>query len=418
VPPNSALAFGAICRAVVIALVASLASQAWAADSSPEKLVADLDAARQDGIAAAREMQQRQAKIAALDREIPLLSHDAAARQRGLDESQVEQAQLLGALEQLARHPPPDKTQGFQAQAFAGAPIDQVRSGILLAATLPALHAEAKALAGEIAAIAALRARGGARQTELAAAQDALAHDRERLGEIAVRRTELVRQLLPDNGKAAIQPAKQVSAGSDLGDLIERAERAVERREKTLLDRIRAGLPKEKADALTLATADPLRPQGLRSFDAAAGAVRLPVAGTLPDHLGQAENSKAAGQGLNIASPPGAVVVAPFDGKVVYAGPFRPYELALIIRHTHGYHSLLAGLGRADSAVGRWVLAGEPVGMMPDAAEPSSGGTLYFELRRDGRPVDPQPWLAKRDETTERGDEAGKPEAGDQRVRE
>ena len=411
-PPNSALAFGAICRAVAIALAASLVSSAWAADSSPEKLVADLDATRQDGIAVAREMQRRQAKIAALDRELPLLSHDVAARQRGLDESQVEQAQLLSALEQLARHPPE------QAQAFAGAPIDQVRSGILLAATLPALQAEAKALAGEIAAIAALRARIAAGQTELAATRDALARDRERLAEFAAHRADLSRQLLPDSGKAASQPVKPIVPGTDLGDLIERAERAVERRETTLLDRIRAGLPKEKADALTLATADPLRPQGLRSFDAAAGAVLLPVAGTLPDHLGQAENSKAAGQGLNIASPPGAVVVAPFDGKVVCAGPFRPYELALIIRHTHGYHSLLAGLGRADSAVGQWVLAGEPVGMMPDAAEPSSGGTLYFELRRDGRPVDPQPWLAKRDETTERGDEAGKPEAGDQRVRE
>src|SRR4029453_2370904 len=113
-----------------------------------------------------------------------------------------------------------------------------------------------------------------------------------------------------------------------------------------------------------------------------------------------------------------AVVVAPFDGKVVYAGPFRAYELALIIRHTDGYHCLLAGLGRVDSAVGQWMLAGEPVGVMPDAVEPSSGRMIYFELRRDGRPVDPQPWLAKRDETIERGDEAGKLESGDQRVRE
>jgi septal ring factor EnvC (AmiA/AmiB activator) len=412
VPPNSALAFGAICRAVVVALAALLVPSAWAGDSSPEKLVADLDATRQDGIAAAREMQQRQAKIAALDRELPLLSHDAAARQRGLDESQVEQAQLLGALEQLARHPPE------QAQAFAGAPIDRVRSGILLAATLPALQAEAKALAREIAAVAALRARIAAGHTELAATRDALAHDRERLAEIAVHRADLNRQLLPDSGKAASQPAKPIAPGSDLGDLIERAELAVERREKTLLARIRAGLPKEKADALTLATADPIRPQGLRPFDAAAGAVLLPVAETLRDDLGKAENRKPAGPGLTVASLPGAVVVAPFDGKIVYAGPAPPYELVLIIRHTDGYHSLIAGLGRADSAVGHWVLAGEPVGMMPDAAEPSSGGTLYFELRRDGRPVDPQPWLAKRDETIERGDEAGKPEAGDQRVRE
>jgi septal ring factor EnvC (AmiA/AmiB activator) len=362
-------------------------------------------------------MQQWQATVAALNRELALLGHDAAARRRGLDESQVEQAQLLGALERLSRHPPPDKTQGFEAQSFAGSPIDQVRAGILLAATLPALDAEAKALAGEIAAIAALRARIAAGQTELAETRDALTHARGRLAEVVAQRAELARQLLPDNGKGATQPAKPISPGTDLGDLIERAELAVERREKTLLARIRAGLPKERADALTLAAADPTRPQNLRSFDAAEGAVLLPVIGTPADRP-KAENSKAAGQGLTVASLPGAVAVAPFDGKIVYAGPFHPYELALIIRHTHGYHSLLAGLGRADSAVGQWVLAGEPVGMMPDAAEPSSGGTLYFELRRDGRPVDPQPWLAKRDETIERGDEAGKPEAGDQRVRE
>ena len=144
----------------------------------------------------------------------------------------------------------------------------------------------------------------------------------------------------------------------------------------------------------------------------------LPVFGTIMIPLDKAEDSKPESPSLNVANAPGAVVVAPFDGKVVYAGPFHPYELVLIIRHTDGYHSLLAGLGRADSAVGQWVLAGEPVGAMPDAAEPSSGGVIYFELRRDSRPVDPQPWLARRDEGTERGDEAGKPEAGDQRVRE
>ena len=39
----------------------------------------------------------------------------------------------------------------------------------------------------------------------------------------------------------------------------------------------------------------------------------------------------------------------------------------LIIRHGGGYHSLLAGLGRVDATIGQWVLAGEPVGTLPDA---------------------------------------------------
>jgi hypothetical protein len=89
VPPNRVFPIGA----VLLAAAMSLATPAWSADSaSQEKLVAELDAARQDGIAAARETQQRQARLTTLDRELVLLGQDAAARRRGLEESRVEQA--------------------------------------------------------------------------------------------------------------------------------------------------------------------------------------------------------------------------------------------------------------------------------------------------------------------------------------
>jgi septal ring factor EnvC (AmiA/AmiB activator) len=88
------------------------------------------------------------------------------------------------------------------------------------------------------------------------------------------------------------------------------------------------------------------------------------------------------------------VVVAPFDGQVDYVGPFRGYGTILIIDHGGGYHSMLAGLGRVDAKIGEWVVAGEPVGTLPDSGKPDDSGTLYFELRQDGHPVDPQLSLA------------------------
>ena len=55
----------------------------------------------------------------------------------------------------------------------------------------------------------------------------------------------------------------------------------------------------------------------------------------------------------------------PLTAAVVFAGPFRGYGRILIIEHSDGYHSLLAGLGRdRRPVVGQWVLAGEPVGAM------------------------------------------------------
>jgi murein hydrolase activator len=85
------------------------------------------------------------------------------------------------------------------------------------------------------------------------------------------------------------------------------------------------------------------------------------------------------------------VVVAPDSGRVLFSGPFRGYGLILIIEHTGGYHSLLAGLGRIDATVGRTVEAGEPVGTM--GHDPDRNPSLYFELRRSGQPTNPQPWL-------------------------
>ena len=66
----------------------------------------------------------------------------------------------------------------------------------------------------------------------------------------------------------------------------------------------------------------------------------------------------------------------------------------MIIDHGQGYHSLLAGLARIDTVIGQWVLAGEPVGVM--GREAKEKPVLYVELRRDGQPINPLPWLAAR----------------------
>jgi len=99
-------------------------------------------------------------------------------------------------------------------------------------------------------------------------------------------------------------------------------------------------------------------------------------------------------KGISIATVEGAQVVAPYAGRVVYAGAFRGYGQLLIIEHGEGYHSLMAGLTRIDSVIGQWVLAGEPIGVMGRAE--SENPSLYVELRRNGRPINPLPWLAAR----------------------
>jgi len=122
------------------------------------------------------------------------------------------------------------------------------------------------------------------------------------------------------------------------------------------------------------------------------GKLPPPAVGRIVGRYGQTTRTGLTKKGISLQTAPGAQVVAPYEGRVVYAGIFRGYGELLIIEHGEGYHSLLSGLARIDGTMGQWVVAGEPVGVMgrPDKAKP----VLYVELRRNGQPINPLPWLS------------------------
>ena len=397
------------------ALLLLAAAPAAAVAASPD----DLNVLRGQCIAAARETQRAEQAVAVLHRQIGLLERDAAARRRGLDESRREQARLLGVLEFLARNPP-------DRGPAAAPPVDRLRGEMLVSAAVPTLRSQAAALSGEIVRVSALKQQAAAKQDELKQAEQAVPPARGRLAQLATERQAMIRELLPADPGAAARNAKSGREAKDIDDLIKRAEAAADRRDKEIVARTRAALPKEAAEMVTAETADRTRPIALAAFEPPQSALLPPVSGPMSPPPGVAEAAGAAKPGLALSAPAGGEVVAPFDGRVLYAGGFRDFGLVLIIRHAGGYHSVLAGLGQVDVETEQWVLAGEPVGVMPapDPSRTPGEGTeaglarLYFELRRDGRPVDPQPWLARSDDGSSGLSPVGPGERnGDQRVR-
>ncbi len=96
--------------------------------------------------------------------------------------------------------------------------------------------------------------------------------------------------------------------------------------------------------------------------------------------------------GIEIAAPEGQAVRAVFDGRVVFADWFRGYGQMVVIDHGDGYLSIYGHVDERLVSAGRTVRQGERI------AHCGSGGSfeipgLYFEIRHDGKPVDPAGWL-------------------------
>ncbi len=131
-------------------------------------------------------------------------------------------------------------------------------------------------------------------------------------------------------------------------------------------------------------------------FAKSQGLLPLPAQGRIAIKFGQGDRDGAASKGVHIETRPGAQVVSPCDGTILYAGPFRSYGQLLIIDPGGGYHVVVAGMDRIQVVQGQAVVAGEPLAAMssePRTSEKtSSRPILYVEFRRDQQSIDPAPW--------------------------
>lgn len=125
------------------------------------------------------------------------------------------------------------------------------------------------------------------------------------------------------------------------------------------------------------------------------GGLSWPLAGSLLAGFGGTLPDGRSSQGVLIAAPVGSPVKAVANGRVVFAEWMNGYGLILIVDHGGGYMSLYAHNEALLRDVGDSVQRGDPVSSVGN-----SGGqgrpALYFELRRNGQPVNPGTWLQKR----------------------
>lgn len=131
-----------------------------------------------------------------------------------------------------------------------------------------------------------------------------------------------------------------------------------------------------------------------RPFKTMKGKLSWPARGDLARSFGSRRgNSGLKWQGVLIAAPEGGKVRAISQGRVAFSDWMRGFGLLLIIDHGDGYMSLYGQNQALYKEVGEWVDTGEVVATLGASGGQTKSG-LYFELRHQGRPINPLSWCA------------------------
>jgi murein hydrolase activator len=131
-------------------------------------------------------------------------------------------------------------------------------------------------------------------------------------------------------------------------------------------------------------------------FGSRKGQLSLPVRGEIIQRFGRHKhpefNSYTVSNGLAIAAPAGTDIHAIDSGTVIFANYFKGYGNMIILDHGDGFFSVYAHASRFARKEGGSVARNEVIASVGDL-DSSRGPMVYFEIRYQGKPVDPAPWF-------------------------
>jgi septal ring factor EnvC (AmiA/AmiB activator) len=223
--------------------------------------------------------------------------------------------------------------------------------------------------------------------------------DRQRLGEQQRR----VAQLEAARAAARDRQARLTQLEADAERARAAAEQALEQRTALVRDidtqrdlnaqfssELIAAQQRLQASLSGLATSEP----AVLPIAPFKGALDWPVDGTLRQRFGFAAPGRPPLRGIEIQAAQGSPVRVVHDGVVAFADTFEGYGRLVIVDHGNQTFTLYGNLDEVHATPGAHVTRDADIGTVGVGI--ANAPVLYFELRVDGRAVDPLQWLTKR----------------------
>lgn len=340
-------------------------------------------------VSSATKRKDLERRIADGEKRLAALRLDEATIHGSLRERRGVLAEVLAALQRMGRNPPP---------ALLVTPEDalsSVRSAILLGAVVPGIRHETDKLATDLAALARTMKGISDERASLTSLMTASLEEDRRMNLLLQQNSEhasMSAKALEEEQAKAEELARRAAS---LQDLIASLENQI----GSVRDAALAARSQDDNTPLTIPP-DKNRIAPAYPFSKLVGRLELPASGDIVRNFGDPDGTGHDAQGMTIATATGAVITAPADGWVVYAGAFRSYGQMVILNPGDGFHIVLSGMDRVNVRQGQFVVAGEPLAVMGEKRVASAAAlalvtdrpSIYIEFRQNGKPVDSRPW--------------------------
>ena len=323
-------------------------------------------------VSSARQIQSQESKLSLLEQKTKELTTKESELKEMLKLSNKQLFRIMKGLQTLALRP--TELLIFQSKT----PVNMLRSRDLMQYGLPIIGKTQSETKENLVKLAEIRQELSEKRTQMEQTRADLLTQREKMNRLASQKKLMQAQYTSYYNESKKKADILAAKAQDLKDLLSRLEQ----------ERILAKKKQEEQKRLQSPTPH-LAPAG--EFGKAKGVLLFPASGNITQSFGDTSVSGAHAKGIILQTRPGAQITIPYDGTVLFAGPFQNYGQLLIVDHGDEYLTVLAGMGTINASVGQELLAGEPVGSMS-----LSYTDLYLEIRHKGIPEDPEPWFKQK----------------------
>ena len=351
----------------------------------------DLKKLRQRSISIAAKARDHTFNLINLEQKLAELDQRSRLKKQSLSDQKKYLANLLAALQKIALTPP------IALIALSAKPLDTFRSALLIKGTVSEIKSRERTLREGIKTLSNIQESIEKAKQKIQTKKTDLDRERRTLAKLTARKLGLIKIT-----KAAQEKSNQnaLSLRGRAKSLRELFRRLTQNQKKpNRIQPLKQNSTDMKKPSIGLGVlqsdgADQRAPKESHALASAPTFLRrnLPVIGRITFDFDTKDPNGQRRRGLSIEVKPGATVISPRSGKIVFAGPFRGLGKLIIIEYGRQHHLLLGGLGKISVPLGEKVLAGEPIGIIPFSERNRT--ILYLELRRKGQPINPLPWLA------------------------